>query len=152
MGQIISLETKEGHEYLIKLDIINPDILPVVMEIPVVNITIERVSDKQETNNARTLFQIANAIRNYADQNDVILYCYCDSAPILKRDQNLLNQEFRSKLFMKMFEKQNSDEYLNEQIIVDDPDNGKHYIHLFSKVHNKEIIEVIASKLNEYNK
>lgn len=152
VDQIISLESKEGHEYLIKLDRLDPAILPDRINIPVVNITIEKVNGVDTINNAKTLFQITQAIAGYAFENDVVLYCYCDSAPISKRNPEMSSQEFRSLLFIKMFEKQNNNEYLNEQIIIDDPENGNHYIHLFSRMHHKDTIEIIASKLLEFNK
>jgi hypothetical protein len=151
-GLIIPLETKEGHEYLIKFNPLDPNVIPQGVAIPVIDIAIERVNHIQDTNNAKTLFQIAGIISNYMVDNDVILYCYCDSASINKRNPDLLNQEFRSLLFIKMFEKQNNRNYLNEQIIIDDPDNGAHYIHLFSRVRNKGAIDLIAKSLQEFNK
>ena len=41
--QIISLETKEGHEYLIKLNPIDINVLPTDVQISVVDVTIELV-------------------------------------------------------------------------------------------------------------
>jgi len=150
--QIISLETKEGHEYLIKLNPIDINVLPANVEIPVVDVTIELVNDVPVVNNAGTLFQIAAALNNYAACHNVILYCYCDSAPIQKRNPDLLYQAYRSQLFVKMFEKQNNEDYLNEKIIIEDPVNGNHYIHLFSKKNNKQALDSIANELMRLNK
>ena len=149
---IISLETKEGHEYLIKLNIIEPSVIPPGIAVPVIDVTIELVNDVPVTNNAGTLFAIAASIKNYLNQNNAVLYCYCDSAPIQKRNPDLLNQAYRSQLFVKMFEKQNSDDFLNEKIIIEDPINGNHYIHLFAKNHNKPAIDLIAAELLRFNK
>lgn len=152
LDRIVPLETREGHKYLIKFNSFNLDVLPDGITVPIIDITIEKVNDLAETNNAGTLFQIAAIIKDYAIENNVILYCYCDTAPIAKRSREILNQEFRSLLFIKMFEKQANDEYLNEQIIINDPANGDHYIHLFSKIHNKPSIELIASELQRFDK
>ena len=150
--QIISLETKEGHEYLIKLNPIDINVVPTDVQIPVVDVTIELVNDVPVVNNAGTLFQIAAALNNYAACHNVILYCYCDSAPIQKRNPDLLYQAYRSQLFVKMFEKQNNEDYINEKIIIEDPVNGNHYIHLFSKKQNILAIESIANELMRLNK
>lgn len=75
---IISLQIKEGHEYLIKLTPLQLDVIPDRASVPVVNIAIQLVNKVEETNNARTLFQISAALNDYAAKYDVILYCYCD--------------------------------------------------------------------------
>lgn len=152
LDRIVPLQTREGHKYLIKFNSFNLDVIPDEITVPIIDITIEKVNDLAETNNAGTLFQIAAIIKDYTIENDVILYCYCDTAPIAKRSPETLNQEFRSLLFIKMFEKQANDEYLNEQIIINDPANGDHYIHLFSKIHNKPFIELIASEFQRFDK
>lgn len=152
LDRIVPLQTREGHKYLLKFNSFNLHVIPDGITVPIIDITIEKVNDLAETNNAGTLFQIAAIIKEYAVQNDVILYYYCDTAPIVKRSNEVLNQEFRSLLFIKMFEKQANDEYLNEQIIINDPVNGDHYIHLFSKIHNKPSIDLIASELQRFDK
>ena len=152
IAQIISLQTKEGHEYLIKLTPLQIDVIPDGVSVPIVDIAIELVNEVEATNNARTLFQISDVLNDYAINHDVILYCYCDMAPINKRNPHLLNQEFRSLLFMRMFERQNNEDYVNEQIIIDDPVNGNHYIHLFSKKHNTPSIDIISQELQKFNK
>lgn len=153
LTKVIPLVTKEGYEYAIKFDVFYPDAVPDSIIIPVIDITIELLTEVKPANNARTLFYIAEIIDNYMAENDVILYCYCDNAPIEKgkNKSDITNQQFRSLLFIKMFEKQNSEEYLNEQIIINDPKNGDHYIHLFSKLHNKPYIDIIASELQNFN-
>lgn len=152
LNQDFPFTTKEGHEYLVKFSQFNPNVIPYELAIPVVDVTIELVISSDQTNNAKTLFQIAGCIRNYVELHNVILYCYCDSAPIQKRNPDLLNQAYRSQLFVKMFEKQNNENYINEKIIIEDPVNGNHYIHLFSKKHNKQAIDSIANELMRFDK
>jgi len=153
LTKIIPLLTKEGYEYAIKFDVFYPDAVPASINIPVIDITIELLSEVNPVNNAKTLFYISEIINNYMAENDVVLYCYCDNAPIQKgkNKTDITNQEFRSLLFIKMFEKQNNEEYLNEQIIINDEANGDHYIHLFSKLHNKPYIDIIATELQNFN-
>ncbi|GGB84097.1 hypothetical protein GCM10007424_25140 [Flavobacterium suaedae] len=154
VDKIIPLSTKEGHQYLIKLESFQPNILPEDITVPVINITIELVNEVVEINNIRTLLQIASEINRFADDKEVILYCYCDKGVIQKRKgkEHISNQQFRSMLFTKMFEKQNQEKYINEKIIIKDVNQGDHYIHLFAKVQNKPTVEVIAQKLEEFNK
>lgn len=152
INQDFPFTTKEGHEYLIKFSQFNPDNIPDEITIPVVDVAIELALSANQTNNAGTLFQISALINNYIIKHDVILYCYCDMAPIDKRNAEVSNQQFRSLLFTRMFDKQNNQEYINERIVIEDEVNGSHYIHLFSHIRNRSSLELIVSELIKFNK
>lgn len=146
LDSVVPFITKEGFEYLLKFTEFNAENLPIEIDIPIIDVTIEAIAEMNSYNNPGTLFSIANHINDYLAQNNVILYCYCSHEEILKNPKKTdwSNQKFRSLLFEMMFSRNsNSDIHINEKIIIEDP-NGDHYIHLISKAGNEEYFNVIS--------
>lgn len=153
LEQVIPLTSREGHRYLIQFSKFQDDIVPEAIEIDIVDVVIVLENDCG-INNANTLFQISGIIKEYLDENGVILYCFCDNSEIIrgKNNDNMSPQEYRSLLFSKLFDKRSDVNYLNKPIIINDPENGDHYIHLISKTSNSKQIDLISKELNKFNK
>ena len=155
---IIPYSTNLGINYLIKFSPFDKSVLPdnINIEIKIIDIVIETdATPKEIRNNAGSLIKISKLINEYVDSNNGIYYCYCSDKPIerSKRKLHLTNQEYRSLLFLKMFEKENNNDlYINKRIIINDPQNGHHYIHLISKIENKKTVMLISEHLKKHNK
>lgn len=148
LDEIYSLNTKEGHEYKIGFSLFNALHIPEIVEKDVVDVTIV-VNDNKGINNAYTLLQISNIIKKYLSNNDVILYCYCDSKEIERNKQHmhLTPQEYRSLLFQRMFDKASNAGFINKPITFTDKNNDIHCIHLISQIDNSEQIETITNEI-----
>jgi hypothetical protein len=154
LDQVIPLTTKEGHQYLIEFFITNElIILPESIDIKIANVAITLISGAG-MNNASTLFQISGIMKEYLNQNDVVLYCYCDQKEIARGVKNITisPQRYRSLLFSRMFDRKNDDNFINNPIIIADEVHGDHYIHLISKKSNQSNIHAIEKELMKLNK
>jgi len=155
---VIPYSTNAGINYLIKFSVFDKSILPddIVIDIKVIDIVIETDADPKEIkNNAASLIKISKLISEYVDANEGIYYCYCSKKHIERSERklHLTHQEYRSLLFLKMFEKENSDgSYINKRIVINDPEGGHHYIHLISKSENEKIVDLISEHLKENDK
>ncbi len=151
----IPYSTKEGINYLIRFSQFDREYIPEYIHTSILDIVIETDANPNDIkNNASSLFQISKIIHNHANLHDAIYYCYC-SNKFIPRSQNklhLTHQEYRSLLFEKMFEKENNGSYINKKIIINDPDNGSHYIHLIAKIKHLKAVEQISEKLQENDK
>jgi hypothetical protein len=148
LDTIIPYTTVEGFQYLIKFTEFNKSHLPQTFILPIVDITIEVMEIPNQINNGKTLFHFSSTIQKFLNENNAVLYLYCSNDPIIKNKshQDISDAQFRSKLFCKMFEKQNSDsDFICENIIIKDPNNGDHHIHLISKLENEIEIKTIIN-------
>lgn len=154
LNQVIPLTTKEGHQYLIEFFIANELILlPKSLNIKIANVAITLVSGLG-INNASTLFEISGIIKEYLNQNDVVLYCYCDRKEISRgvKKMSMSPQEYRSLLYSRMFDRKSDEGFINKPIIIADEVYGDHYIHLISTKPNEEEIFAIEKELLKLNK
>ena len=151
----IPYSTKEGIDYLIKFSLFSSDRIPAFITVPIIDIVIETYSDVYEIKNStHSLIQITKKISEFVIKNDAIYYCYCSDKPI-KRAQNkaqLSNQEYRSLLFCKMFEKSNNSDFINKIILISDEQRGNHYLHLITKIENLDIVNLLAVELSTFDK
>jgi hypothetical protein len=154
INQTIPLTTNEGYEYLIKFTLFELDVIPKEVTTKVVNLVIDLLVPTQNYNNSKTLFNISEIINDYLDINDVILYCYCDNVEINKSDKRktMTNQEYRSLLFTRMFDRRNDNTHINKLILINDPVNDNHYIHLITKIHNHNCVEFLSQEINKLDK
>lgn len=154
INQVIPLETQQGHKYLIKFSSFEAAAIPEGVTIPIVDLVIELLDPIEDYNTSSTLFKISSIIEDYIVNNDVILYCYCDNVEIKKSDKKstLSNQEFRSMLFCRMFERHTKENYLNKVVIIDDESVNNHYIHLITEKKNQHFIDIISEELTKLDK
>lgn len=154
LEKVVPLTGKEGHEYFIQFSLFNQEVLPATYNIDIIDLVITLVDDKRNGfNSASTLFQISACIKEYLEDNNVVLYCYCDNKHIdrNKNKAHLSPQQYRSMLFSKMFDKGDDKTYTNSLIVIGDPANQDHYIHLISKKSNQTMIDVIAADIKGFD-
>ena len=143
----------KGYNYLINLSSIKKqDFLPesVIIEKDIVDIVLEL--DKKtfgKSNDFGDLYRIAAIIYDFLENNDVILYYYCDIKPVKQRDNRtkISNQEYRSRLFSLMIDRFISADYEKTICKIPDSQNEIHYIHLISKIENSEQVKSLSSAL-----
>ena len=146
-------ETEEGYQYIVSFRQFPSN--QNNYKIPLIDISITLVSLNIETNSLKTLNKFIKIVLEYLEQNDVIIYYYCDTASIKirqNRRQIYSNQEFRFNLFLLMFNKMKSDAFYLQNIIITDKQKGNHYTSLISRISNKEKVEFVKSDLEKFNK
>uniref|UniRef100_UPI00404A625A hypothetical protein n=1 Tax=Flavobacterium sp. TaxID=239 RepID=UPI00404A625A len=149
----IPFETDEGYQYIISFVEFQSSIRD--YKIALVNISIVLVSTNIETNSIKTLNGFIDIVLDYLKQNDVILYFYCDTAPIKMRGNRNIkfsNQEFRFNLFLKMFNKLKPNMFYLQPVIIADIERGNHYTALISRISNQEKVESVKRDLETFNK
>lgn len=133
--------TTEGDEYLVLIEsftksTLPDDIITELEDIDIANIVLERVSGECVTG-PRILFDISNYIAGFLlDNEKTILYFYCDDMnDILRRNQCITPQKYRSDLFSKMFDRYTSIHSMEN--LIDTPlkfeTDRDIYIHLIAK-------------------
>ena len=149
----VPFETEEGYQYIVSFREFNSNKSD--YNIPLIDISITLVSSNIETNSLKTLNKFIKIVLEYLEQNDVIIYYYCDTASIKirqNRKQIYNNQEVRFNLFLLMFNKMKSDAFYLQNIIIADKENGNHYTSLISRTSNKEKVEFVKLDLEKLNK
>jgi len=153
--QEIPYTSEDNVNYLIRFSAFPADKLPEGINLPVVDIVIETDADFKVISNSRaSLSKMVNIILDYADKNNVVLYCYCSDKAIKKSKNNeeQTNQQFRSNLFSAMFKMNKSEKFLNKVVVIHDLNAGHHYLHLITKVENKHVIDEISIQLSKLDK
>ena len=145
--------TKEGYQYIVSFTEFQS--IPKHHKIPLISISIALVSQNIETNSLKTLNKFIEIVLEYLEQNDVIIYFICDTAPIKMREnrkEKYSNQEFRFKLFLAMFNNLKSDIFYLQPVTLTDTERGNHYTALISRILNKEKVELVKTDLETFNK
>lgn len=150
----LSLSYDGTEEYLIRLSsvelntFLSKEVAAKVSEqVEVVEVCLERIRGKKTTNIA-VLMQIAKMIANFFKQNeDVILYFFCDDLnDIPRRQTDLSPQKFRSRLFSQMYSRytsmSNITEIQNVSICIDSS-GWKNYIHFLVRSKHMPIMDMI---------
>lgn len=148
----IPFETEEGYQYLVSFREVTANQND--YNIPLVDVSIILMSSNIESNSFKTLNKFIEIIFNYLQENDVIIYYYCDVVPIKIRKNRKIKlspQEFRFKLFSTLFSKIKSDEFYLQEIISIDKTQNNHYTSLISKIANKNKIEAVKSDIEKMN-
>ena len=143
----ISISSKSNDEYRIILSPFNQDIIPCEVRKSIRDIEGENPTD------IGILLKISDIIGKVLnDNNNLILYFYCDDMhDIPRRDKALTPQKFRSLLFSRMFDKYiSSNSIIN---IINTPIEIKAdrhiYIHLISRACHLEHVNAIKSTIME---
>lgn len=149
----VPFETEEGYQYIVSFREFPPSQME--YDIPLIDISITLISSNIEINSLKTLNKFIKIVLEYLEQNDVIVYYYCDTSPIKirqNRKQTFSNQEFRFNLFLLMFNKMKSEEFYLQDIIISDTENGNHYTSLISRISNKNKVELVKLDIEKFNK
>ena len=149
MDKEVPFKTEEGYEYLVVFQEYSN--YSSIFGIKIIDVSIILLNDQIEQNTYKSLIEFVKIINLYLEENqDIILYYYCDTSPIkirANRKQKLSYQEFRSKIFISLFKKFNSNNYIIQEIVVEDEESENHYASLISLQSNSKKIEKITVEL-----
>jgi hypothetical protein len=148
----VPFESNEGYQYIVSFTEFQS--VPKTYKLPLVSISIALVSSDIETNSLKTLNIFIEIVLKYVEQNDVLLYFICDTAPIKMRENRKVkfsSQEFRFTLFLAMFTKLKSEIFYLQPVVLTDKIGGNHYTALISRLSHQEEIELVKSDLEEFN-
>lgn len=102
------------------------------------------------------MISIGKIIKAYFLKYRVILYYYCDTTSagliISPKNQHNSPQEYRSKLFEKLFDYIARETYLKKTIIIDEQSNNdSHFITLISRKEDEIYITEISNEIQNMN-
>lgn len=149
LEKVVPFENKEGNQYLLSFELYEPHR---DYGIPIIYITLSLVSENKKLNHQGTFSFIIKEIQNYLNNNKVILHYYCDVKELFRRDMSISPQEFRSKLFNALFLKMDDDSLDLKSVVIEDEENGPHYLSVVSKKEDHEIVDLIIEDLNTFHK
>ncbi len=99
----------------------------------------------------KILFAISDALAKFMSENeDAVLCFYCDADTDVRRNHgDMLPQEYRSRLFSRMFEMyvktHKKSEFINHRVEIEDPNNpaDRQYAHFICrKEHERAVNEI----------
>jgi hypothetical protein len=149
----VPFETEEGYQYIVSFREFPAN--QTDYGIPLIDISITLVSSNIETNSLKTLNKFIKIVLDYLEQNDVIIYYYCDTGKIKIREnrkEKFSNQEFRFNLFLMMFNRMKSNNFYLQPVVIIDNEKGNHYTSLISKIVNQDKVELVKVDLEKFNK
>ena len=128
-------------------------------EIEIIEVDLERISGTTRTSPS-ILYKIADLIGSFMEQDpDCVLYFYCDDIALLPKDatqKNIWPQEYRSRLFSRMFEHysmQHTSLSAENIPIVIDAVGRPIYMHLIARTEHLTYIDTIKKYvINNYGK
>ena len=109
LNQSFILNFEDGNSFDLHFSEISIDTLPIKSNLPIIDISLKANNANLQTS-AKDLFKIADNVKEYLLERNVILYYYCDTKPITNNfRQNISPQHFRFQLFSDLFERKNLD-------------------------------------------
>lgn len=103
----------------------------------------------------KVLSAVSDTLAKFMDDNeDAILCFYCDAATDVPRShKDLLPQEYRSRLFSRMFDlyvkTHNLNKYVNHRVKIEDPDNpdNKQFAHFICRKEHEGAVSTLGQML-----
>ncbi len=103
----------------------------------------------------RMLSTVSDVLAKFMDENeDVVLCFYCDADTDVRRNHgDMLPQEYRSRLFSRMFERYvktyNLLGFINHRVEMEDPNNSdnRQYAHFICRKEHKDAVIAIGKML-----
>ena len=152
----VSISSQLGDEYRIIISPFDLEVIPCEVrdllgdDIEIADVTLERIKGDHPTD-IGILLKISNVIGQvFNDNENIILYFYCDDIhDILRRDQGLTPQKFRSTLFSRMFDKYISSNRITNMINtpIEVKADRNIYIHLISRSSHLEYVNAIKDAI-----
>lgn len=100
----------------------------------------------------KSLFAISDVLARFMNENeDAVLCFYCDAATdVLRHHTNMLPQEYRSRLFSRMFDlyirtHKDLSGFINHKVEIEDPDNpeNRQFAHFICRTkHERAVAEL----------
>lgn len=156
MNIIIPYQSKEGHQFLIRLDSLEQNLLPNDLSTEVVGVILEVVSEIPQKSSCETLASLGRIILDFLNSNpNVMLYYICDKddgirAKMHERRSAITPQAYRDMIFSKIFSY--STRLHNDQNYIDRPINivsegDMYYLHLIGRYHHLKDMEMVEESL-----
>lgn len=103
----------------------------------------------------KVLFAISDTLAKFMEENeDAVLCFYCDASTDVRRNhENMLPQEYRSRLFSRMFElyvkSHKMSELINHRVEIEDPDNptNRQFAHFICRKEHKDAVAAMGQLL-----
>jgi len=147
--KIIPFLSSKGNKYLLKFEQFHYKIDN--LNIPIIDITLLQEDIDNQTNTFNDLLRIADYVLEYINENNVILYYYCDHKEIKKRIKNISPQEYRFNLFSALFNRKAESNFIKKSIIISDIENGDHFITIISKIEDSKNLDIITAEIEQLN-
>ncbi len=144
----VTLHSCNGDEYYVYLTPLDKrwwsDVVLPEPNVEIYQIVLDRIGGSNITD-IKIIQEITNFIANVFVTNDVIFYYVCDDLnEIPNTTHNIPSQEYRSRLFSKMFDRyirqNNLDGVTDTNVIIKDAIGKNQYVHIISKdTHTKSV-------------
>ena len=148
---VVPFTSSVGSKYLINFK----DFPHQGFSLPVLDVSLVLVEPSNQLLNLNDLFDISHIILDYINNNDVILYYYCDTNAtdifISKKRSLIQPQEYRHNLFNALFSYMKQDNLVKDEIIIDDPAANTHYISLITKAEHKSSLTEVSIEVQKMN-
>ena len=151
-------KSPEGDVYHITLSeddgVLSASVLEALGEVHIAGIDLRRLSGKHITGNS-VLSALSSAIADFIFQDENVIICYyCDfinSIPNTRKN-TMPPQEYRSKLFERMFQRYVNQHAINDvrlSIVEINGINEKYYFHVIYRECHSMLASLIGSDLKE---
>lgn len=146
--KIIPVERQDGNKYLLRISEFQSGF---DFGIPVVDVQFVMVERDIAKPALGELIFIAKELLKFLNENDVVLYYYCDNVDMQRSNHHSHQtpQEYRYLLFDRLYEW-----FKNESLVKDDViirEDGGHYISLISTLKNKSVLTDISNEIEKLN-
>ena len=149
------IKNTEGDQVLVALSYYDTELLSVVTSDPDVlnlvffDVTLVRKSGREYVG-GKMLFAISKVLADFMDENpDAVLCYYCSDIDVRRNHNSLAPQEYRSRLFAKMFDRyvvaHNIDNLVNHVVeIVDseDPESSQFAQFICRREHEEAVAQL----------
>ena len=143
-NKVIPYTSSVGSKFLINFS----DFQEQEFSLPVVDVSLVLAESVEELLSLKDLVEIVRIIIDFLNDNQVVLYYYCDSSDadifMSVRNKQQLPQEFRHNLFNALFSFMKLDHLIKDEIIISDPINSTHYISLITKIEDKSALTEVS--------
>lgn len=148
---VVPFTSSVGSKYLINFK----DFPYQGFSLPVIDVSLVLVEASSELLSLRDLIAISRIVMDYVNNNDVILYYYCDmnisDLFMSKNKSKMQPQEFRHNLFNALFSYMKQDTLVKDEIIIEDPEANTHYISLITKIEYKTSLTEVGVEVQKMN-
>lgn len=103
----------------------------------------------------KVLFAVSDTLAKFMEENeDAVLCFYCDAATEVRRNHgNMLPQEYRSRLFSRMFDmyvkSHHKSDFINHRVEIEDPNNpnNRQFAHFICRKEHERAVSALGQML-----
>ena len=150
-NSVIPYTSADGSKFLLNFK----DFTLQDFSLPVVDVSLVLVETTGKSLTLKDLISLTRIVKKFLSVNQVVLYYYCDASPIdiyiSEKNKAMTPQEFRYNLFNALFDLIKTNDFVKDEIIIEDPENNTHYISLITKVEDKSNLTEISIEVQKMN-